>query len=100
MQIISKYNLFTELNMRISPFSLKKTSQVYSQLNFSLDAPICAYEKIMSSGTSSHPEVFCKTGVFKIFAKLKASVLYNFFEKETLRLCFVNFTKYLKAPFL
>ena len=45
MQIISKYNLFTELNMRISPFSLKKTSQVYSQLNFSLDAPICAYEK-------------------------------------------------------
>ena len=69
--------------------------------------------KPITSSRSSRPEVFCKKGVLRNFAKLTGkhlcqSPLFNkvagsaatLFLKKLWRRCFtVNFTKFLRAPF-
>ena len=68
-------------------------------------------EKIAIGVRSRHPEVFCKKGVLKNFAKFTGKYLFQspffnkaaglFVKKETLAYVFlVNFMKFLRTPLL
>ena len=88
----------------------KKLNSAIPDLNYGVNQP---FYKISTMYRSSRPEVFCKKGVLRNFAKFTGKHLFQslFFNKVAGRpvtllkkrlwhRCFpVNFTKFLRTPF-
>ena len=101
---------------RVSSTSWKKLIKRRQNLSLQSTSPIKFYqpEEDPSKGRSSRPEVFCKKGVFRKFAKFKGKHLCQrlFFnkvagmrpatllKKNLWYRCFpLNFAKFLRTPF-